>query len=180
VPLPKQSHGGPWQHLGSRTLGSRDWLHHRRPYYGRCNAKSQRSKDPHKVLKSPGDWEEKEVPRGMPRATSALLSLCGIHGRLTWQGITNLAQETVRAPRWEMGEAVLRDLWLCQCSDEHCHGPSHPSLLMGLPHPNESDEQPPASVGGQGWPWAFPKVKIPQTSDFPSLLCSPPNTYACI
>ena len=61
-----------------------------------------------------------------------------------------------------------------------CHGPSHPSLLTGLPHPNESDEQPPASVGGQGWRWAFPKVKIPQTSDFPSLLCSPPNTYACI
>jgi hypothetical protein len=34
-------------------------------------------------------------------------------------------------------------------------------------------------MGGQGWPWAFPKVKIPLTSYFPSLPCLPPNTYAC-
>ncbi len=26
-------------------------------------------------------------------------------------------------------------------------------------YPNEPNEQPPASVGGQGWPWALPKVK---------------------
>jgi hypothetical protein len=63
------------------------------------DAKSQRSKDPLKVFKSPREGEEKEAPRGMPRATLALLSLRGIHGRFTWQGITNLAQETVRAPR---------------------------------------------------------------------------------
>jgi hypothetical protein len=63
------------------------------------DAKSQRSKDPHKVLKRPREGEEEEIPRGLPRATSALLPLRGIHGRLTWQGITNLAQEAVRAPR---------------------------------------------------------------------------------
>jgi hypothetical protein len=68
----------------------------------------------------------------------------------------------------------------CQCSDEHCHGLSHPSLFTGLLHPNEPDVQPPASMGGQGWPWAIPKVKIPLTSYLPSLPCSPPNTYACI
>ena len=33
------------------------------------------------------------------------------------------------------------------------------SLLTGLPYPNKSKEQPPASVGGQGWPWAFPKAQ---------------------
>jgi hypothetical protein len=65
----------------------------------------------------------------------------------------NFAQETFCAPRCEMGEIVLRrDMWLWQCSDEHCHGPSHSSLLTGLPDPNESNEQPLASVGGQGWP----------------------------
>jgi hypothetical protein len=75
------------------------------------DAKSQRSKDPQKGFKSPQEREEKEIPQGLPWATLALLSLRGIHGRFTWQGITNLAQETVRAPRWEMGESVLRDLW---------------------------------------------------------------------
>jgi hypothetical protein len=57
-----------------------------------------------------------EVPRGLPRATSAILSLRGIHARFAWPGITNLAQETVRAPRREMGKTVFRDLWLWQCS----------------------------------------------------------------
>jgi hypothetical protein len=33
----------------------------------------------------------------------------------------------------------------------------------------------PAPVGGQGWPWAFPKVKIPLTSYFPSLFYLPPT-----
>jgi hypothetical protein len=51
-----------------------------------------------------------------------------------------------------MGETVRRDLWLCQCLDEHCHGSSHSSLFTGLPNPIESKEQPPASVGAQGWP----------------------------
>jgi hypothetical protein len=40
---------------------------------------------------------------------------------------------------------VPRDLWLYQYSDEHCHGPSHSSLLTGLPYPNKPNEQPPAS-----------------------------------
>jgi hypothetical protein len=42
---------------------------------------------------------------------------------------------------------------------EHCHSPSHSSMFMGLLNPNESDEQPLASVGGKGWPRASPEVK---------------------
>jgi hypothetical protein len=64
--------------------------------------------------------EEKEIPQGLFRAALALFSPCGIHRRFTWQGITHLAQETVHAPHWEIGETVPRDMWLCQCLDEHC------------------------------------------------------------
>ena len=40
-------------------------------------------------------------------------------------------------------------------------------------YPNEPNEQPPASVGGQGWPWALPKVKYlwPALSLFSSTRC---------
>jgi hypothetical protein len=39
----------------------------------------------------------------MPRATAALLSLRGIHGRFTWQGITTLLKKlsALLAEKWE-------------------------------------------------------------------------------
>jgi hypothetical protein len=81
------------------------------------------------------------------------------HGLLGKESRTLLKKvSTLLAEKWEkpyseicgyanaqMGMAMVRATHLC---------------LRGLPYPNEdSNEQLPASVGGQGWPRAFPEVK---------------------
>jgi hypothetical protein len=140
--------GRPWWHLGTRTLGLQNWLHNQRPYYRHwCNVQSIQG--PSQAVIRPQEWEtKKKYLEAFLEQCWHFSPFCGNHGWLTWQGITTLAQETVSAPCWEMGETVLRDLWLCQCLDEHYHGLSHSSLFTGLPYPSMPNEQWLAAQGG--------------------------------
>jgi hypothetical protein len=50
-----------------------------------------------------------------------------------------------------VGEALLlRCVWLCQCSNEHCHCPSYTPLLERLSNSYHPDEQSSSPVGRQG------------------------------
>jgi hypothetical protein len=64
--------------------------------------------------------------------------------------------------------ALLAEKWEKPYSEICGYVNARMSIAMvratGLPYPNEPDEQPPASMGGQGWPWDFPNVKIPLTN----------------
>jgi hypothetical protein len=76
------------------------------------DAESNRSKDPDKVLAA-HEHEKKEVPRGLPRATSAFFSVCGVCGwSLPRQRSQDLAEETIRRARQEVGETPVRSLRL--------------------------------------------------------------------
>jgi hypothetical protein len=97
------------------------------------DAKSNRSKDPFKVLATHKS-EKKEVSPGLPQTMLSFFSVRGMNG---WtpprQRSKNFAEETVCPSRQEMGKTLLMDH---HCSNEHCRMQSYPPLPPRVPNPD--------------------------------------------
>jgi hypothetical protein len=100
----------------------------------------------------------RHASRSMPRTTTSFHSVRGLHRWSSRQGSENLAAEAICPTRWEMGEALLPSVWLCQRSREHCHRPSRSHLPTRLSNPNRPDE-PLFTVEGHSRPQHMPPLR---------------------
>jgi hypothetical protein len=72
-----------------------------------------------------------------------------------------------------MGQTMLCGLWFCECSHEHRHHQSHPSLPAMFPHSRRPYQCQTPHVGRFGWPRALSQQLTAPTTPTAHHQCQP-------